>query len=351
MDSFTFDGSDEWKLGLRVWLERGGQTVLGKGRVDLLEAIDRTHSISAAARELGMSYRHAWLLIQESNERAGTPLIEAGRGGKQGGGARLTAYGQKALAFFKSLETNVHSGTAMALRNSLSQPAGIEAVHLLAAISLQEVVEQVLLSAPREATPLRVQTVYGASHELTDHLLRGMQADLFLSAHPHEIDRLEAAGVALPGSRRTLARNGLAIVTGGDESFSVTKPADLLHDEIRRVVLADARSPLGTISERYLRQAGVFDALVPKVVQVENSHAVVTALRAEQADVGLIFSHAAAQEPACRVLFRPRSPLALTDYVGVVLQEAHPAAAATLERFQSAAARKCFRKCGFQAAS
>ena len=70
-------GSD-WTVGFRVWVERAGRAILGKGRLELLEAIDRWHSISAAARQIGMSYRRAWLLVQSVNEAAGEA---AGRGG------------------------------------------------------------------------------------------------------------------------------------------------------------------------------------------------------------------------------------------------------------------------------
>ena len=80
-------GSD-WSVGLRVWVERAGRAVLGKGRLELLEGIGRHGSISAAARQLGMSYRRAWLLVQDSNEAAGTPLVEAVAGGPNG--KRLT---------------------------------------------------------------------------------------------------------------------------------------------------------------------------------------------------------------------------------------------------------------------
>jgi Bacterial regulatory helix-turn-helix protein, lysR family len=56
-----------WSIGLRVWVERGGQAILGQGRLELLEGIDRWHSISAAARHMGMSYRRAWEQVQSIN--------------------------------------------------------------------------------------------------------------------------------------------------------------------------------------------------------------------------------------------------------------------------------------------
>ena len=76
----------DWAVGVRVWVERDGAAVLGGGRLELLEEIDRCHSISAAARRIGMSYRHAWVMVQEVNRAAGELMIEAATGGRNGGG-------------------------------------------------------------------------------------------------------------------------------------------------------------------------------------------------------------------------------------------------------------------------
>ena len=71
---------------------------------ELLEGIERCQSISAAARAIGMSYRHAWLLVQAVNEAAGVPLVIAVTGGSGGGGARLTPEGCEAIAVFRELQ-------------------------------------------------------------------------------------------------------------------------------------------------------------------------------------------------------------------------------------------------------
>ncbi|MBP0581730.1 LysR family transcriptional regulator [Labrys sp. LIt4] len=77
---------------------------LGPGKMDLLEAVKRAGSISAAGRELGMSYRRAWLLLDAVNTMFGQPAIETSAGGSHGGGARLTAFGEKLLAAYRSVE-------------------------------------------------------------------------------------------------------------------------------------------------------------------------------------------------------------------------------------------------------
>src|SRR5690242_10502412 len=77
---------------------------MGPGKADLLKAIERTGSISAAARELGMSYRRAWLLVDTMNQCFKTPLVETLTGGQHGGGARVTDLGQDVLRRYLSME-------------------------------------------------------------------------------------------------------------------------------------------------------------------------------------------------------------------------------------------------------
>ncbi len=77
---------------------------LGPGKMDLLEAVARTGSISAAGRDLGMSYRRAWMLLDSVNTMFGQPAIETSAGGANGGGARLTSFGEKLLEAYRSVE-------------------------------------------------------------------------------------------------------------------------------------------------------------------------------------------------------------------------------------------------------
>ncbi|MFD1746245.1 winged helix-turn-helix domain-containing protein [Rhizobium helianthi] len=77
---------------------------LGRGKIALLEQIAVTGSISAAGREMGMSYRRAWLLVDAINTMFAMPAVELQRGGKQGGGARLTPFGEELIARFRRME-------------------------------------------------------------------------------------------------------------------------------------------------------------------------------------------------------------------------------------------------------
>jgi len=91
-------------IRFRLRVTRGADIALGPGKIDLLEAIAKTGSISAAARSLGMSYRRAWLLVDTMNRCFREPLVEAETGGKRGGGARLTASGVLAARRYRSIE-------------------------------------------------------------------------------------------------------------------------------------------------------------------------------------------------------------------------------------------------------
>jgi len=96
------------KLKWKAWLEDDGELVFGPGRARLLRCIDRHGSLSAAAEEMDMSYRHAWSMLRASERRLGRALVERKRGGSGGGGARVTDAGRKLLACFERLETEFH---------------------------------------------------------------------------------------------------------------------------------------------------------------------------------------------------------------------------------------------------
>jgi molybdate transport system regulatory protein len=88
----------------RIRILIGAAVAIGPGKAALLEAIGTTGSISAAAREMGMSYRRAWSLVDRMNSDFAGPLVEKVAGGKGGGGARLSALGRDVLARYHAIE-------------------------------------------------------------------------------------------------------------------------------------------------------------------------------------------------------------------------------------------------------
>lgn len=85
----------------RLWIEGPDGTILGHGRVELLEKIDELGSLSAAASALSMSYRYAWKLAKSMNEHGDIPLLSLNAGGRGGGHASLTEAGRKAVETYR----------------------------------------------------------------------------------------------------------------------------------------------------------------------------------------------------------------------------------------------------------
>ena len=100
----------------RLRIHRGDDIAVGPGKVDLLEAIGVTGSISGAARSLGMSYRRAWLLVDTMNRCFRTPVVQAEAGGKRGGGAQLTPLGAEVIRRYRRIERGAARAGAADIR-------------------------------------------------------------------------------------------------------------------------------------------------------------------------------------------------------------------------------------------
>ena len=85
---------------------------LGHGKMELLEHIRATGSISAAGRAMDMSYRRAWLLVSEMNRMFSEQVVEPQRGGQKGGGAALTPFGEELLDRFRRMEKTMRESLA-----------------------------------------------------------------------------------------------------------------------------------------------------------------------------------------------------------------------------------------------
>ena len=96
----------------RIRILFGSAFAIGPGKADLLQAIEQTGSISAAARSMGMSYRRAWLLIDTMNQCFRDPVVDTATGGKGGGGARITSIGVTVLRRYREMEAAAAASVA-----------------------------------------------------------------------------------------------------------------------------------------------------------------------------------------------------------------------------------------------
>lgn len=323
--------------------------MLGEGRADLLAAIERTHSISAAARALQISYRHAWLMVQAVNEGAGEPLVESAVGGTRGGGARLTERGRAVLDVFTQLATDVRRHAAGSLGRIVRLTLTSETVvRLAAAISLQEAVGQILTEYALVRPTTRVHTLFGASNELAEQLAAGAPIDLFFTGDKSHLGPLGATEKGKRSSIVRLATNGLAVVAPAASLLRFRAPRDLLHDDVRRIAVADPACPLGRCTATYLTKLKLLDAVRAKSVEVDNSRAVLAAVRSGAADVGVAFSSDAAQAADCRTLFGAAPRDAVVEYYAAATSAGRAAAEARdlLEFCTTDPARRCLQRCG-----
>lgn len=94
----------ESKPGVRLRVVLGPDVAFGPGKVAMLEEIEATGSIAAAGRNMGMSYKRAWYLVETMNRCFKRPVVAAAKGGRAGGGAVLTPLGAEVLARYRRME-------------------------------------------------------------------------------------------------------------------------------------------------------------------------------------------------------------------------------------------------------
>jgi len=110
------------KPGVRFHIRDRGQEAelaIGPGKVALLEAIEQTGSITSSAKKLGMSYRRAWLLVEETNRCLVRPAVETSTGGQRGGGATLTPVGVELVRRYRALERQTGLAVSRNLKSLL----------------------------------------------------------------------------------------------------------------------------------------------------------------------------------------------------------------------------------------
>jgi molybdate transport system regulatory protein len=108
---------------VRFRVDFGSQCSVGVGKIELLEGIARSGSLSQAAREMRMSYRRAWLLLADLNLSFDQPVARTSTGGRGGGGAVLTPFGVRLVAGYRKLESSLQP-----LANSCLHDFGRQAV-------------------------------------------------------------------------------------------------------------------------------------------------------------------------------------------------------------------------------
>jgi len=102
------DTSKKFRVRSKIWVEDArGKLVLGPGRLRIFDSIQRTGSMHAAAKELGMSYRAVWGKIKATEQRLGKRLLVRSVGGPTGGGSQLTSQAVALVKAFRDMQSNL----------------------------------------------------------------------------------------------------------------------------------------------------------------------------------------------------------------------------------------------------
>ena len=224
-----------------------------------------------------------------------------------------------------------------------------EPVLVFAAASLTDPVTE--LAGRFEAeTGIKTDLNFGGSNALARQIVAGAPADLFLSAGAAPVDLLVEEGLVSEPDVRELLSNVLVVVTGSDAA-QVDSLESLRSERFSRVTIVDpGLGPAGRYAEQALRSAGVWDALLPKIILASDVRAVLSYVEAGNADAGIVYRTDAATMPELSVAYGVPSEMhSPIRYLGVVLESADRSEEASrmLEYLTSKAAATEFAAFGF----
>ncbi len=190
---------------------------------------------------------------------------------------------------------------------------------------------------------------FAASSVLARQIEEGAPADIFFSADDAQMDRLEKGGHIAPGSRHELLSNTLVIIAPAESTLSLHAAADLR--QVQRIAVGDPKLvPVGVYTRKYLEQAGLWNALKPRIVPTENVRAGLAVVESGNADVAFVYATDTRISKKVKIVLRTAGaevPPILYPIAVVQESERKPEAARFLAYLSGDAARKVFQKYGF----
>lgn len=232
----------------------------------------------------------------------------------------------------------------------ISGAARAAEVVVFAAASLTDALEEIGRAYER-ATGDRVVFNFGASSLLARQIENGASADLFLSADEAKMHRLEARGLLLPGTRRSVLSNALVVVVPRESAIRISSAADLAGPTVRTIVVAEPSSvPAGIYAKEWLSAAGIWSKVADRIVPTENVRGALSAIEAGNADAGIVYRTDAAIGRGVRVAYEvPDGEGPAISYPFAVLRDAPSGEAARkfLDYLVSEAGRGTFGKFRF----
>ena len=227
---------------------------------------------------------------------------------------------------------------------------GAATVTVFAAISLTEPLER-LAADFKSATGVTVALNLSGSNTLATQILNGGPADVFLSADEVQMDRVAAAGLLAPSTRRRLFSNRLVVIVPASSTMTFQVPADLAGPSVRRFAIGDPEAaPAGRYAAAYLKSRGVWPAIEGRLVYFPHVRAATVAVAQSAAQVGIVYRTDARASQDIRVLLEiDEDPRWAITYPAALLAKAPHAEAARrfLAFLEEPSSRQVFEEAGF----
>jgi molybdate transport system substrate-binding protein len=223
-------------------------------------------------------------------------------------------------------------------------------LHVFAAASLTDALKEIAADF-EEQSGTRVSLNFGGSSLLARQIEEGAPADVFLSADEAKMDQLQKDGLIDPASRADLLGNSLVIVTAAASGLTISKPADLLRPEFRKIALADPQVvPAGIYARKFLEHIQLAAPLGDRIVPTDNVRAALAAVEAGNADAAFVYETDVAISHRVRVGYavREKDTPPISYPVAILRETTARAAAEQFVRYlRSPAASAVFTRYGF----
>jgi molybdate transport system substrate-binding protein len=185
----------------------------------------------------------------------------------------------------------VRAGAFILIATVLGCAGALRAAELnvFAAASLSDALREIATTYEAKSGD-KLRFNLGASSLLARQIREGAPADVFFSADELKMDELASAGLIVAETRRVILSNTLVIIVAAEGGAAVSQPADLKGSSVRRLALGETKTvPAGIYAREYLLRAGLWEAVAPKVVALENVRAALAAVESGNAEAGIVY--------------------------------------------------------------
>lgn len=164
-----------------------------------------------------------------------------------------------------------------------------EPLRVAAASSLAAAMKQIN-AVFTSKTGREVTLTLGASNLLARQIVAGAPIDVFISADGAAMDVVAAKGMVVPGTREDQLSNTLVVIVPSDSALRLSSLQDLRGSSIARIVTGHPKAvPVGVYARQYLEQAGMWEALAPKILAVDTARAALAVVESGHADAGIVY--------------------------------------------------------------